>query len=707
MRERPNRAARAFLAAGLPLLVVGLLLSTAACGGGTRTETVTETVTETITVTETVTQLVTVVERVGPFLDEWEGSGHADATAEAFRHWDEDGAVPTSCAKCHSKQGFRDWVGADGTAFESVENSVPIDPEHPEATVHDCDSCHNSGTMDLSTVLFPSGVRIDGLGHEAICMQCHQGRESTDSVNSRIDASGVESDDEVAASLGFRNVHYFAAGATRFGGDVRGGYQYDGKFYDGKFIHISSLTECTDCHNPHSLEVRVDKCGRCHQGVSGLADLQNIRMTGSIPDYDGDGNATEGIAGELSTMAADLLAAIQSYALNTLGTAIVYDAGSHPYWFDGDGNNYPSWTARLVRSTYNYQYYQKDPGAFAHNAKYMIELLYDSLEDLGVDMSKYTRVDSGHFDPTAEPFRHWDGDGEVSASCARCHSAEGFEFYVEYGVDTTKPTHPVDGFNCEMCHVPDASFATNPELKEVASVTFPSGVTVDNTANDPSFLCMTCHQGRESKASVDAAIAAGKPTFKNIHYLSAGPSLFGSEAGVGYEYGTNTYFGRWTHFQSTPGFASQCVFCHLEDHTFLPQIRESKSCDNCHAETDVRKIRLALLHGGDKDWDGDGNSTEPMHDEVASFAAGVWTALQDYADAHSVTITDLGGYPYFSVKDGAGNNAYDAPISKALFNYQMYQKEPGTWAHNFRYIMQLLYDSIVDLGGDTGTLTRP
>ena len=27
----------------------------------------------------------------------------------------------------------------------------------------------------LSTVLFPSGARIDGLGAEAICMQCHQG----------------------------------------------------------------------------------------------------------------------------------------------------------------------------------------------------------------------------------------------------------------------------------------------------------------------------------------------------------------------------------------------------------------------------------------------------------------------------------------------------------------------------------------------------
>ena len=28
-----------------------------------------------------------------PFEAQWVSSGHADATAEAFRHWDEDGAV--------------------------------------------------------------------------------------------------------------------------------------------------------------------------------------------------------------------------------------------------------------------------------------------------------------------------------------------------------------------------------------------------------------------------------------------------------------------------------------------------------------------------------------------------------------------------------------------------------------------------------------
>ena len=50
---------------------------------------------------------------------------------------------------------------------------------------------------------------------------------------------------------------------------------------------------------------------------------------------------------------------------------------------------------------------------------------------------------------------------------------------------------------------------------------------------------------------------------------------------------------------------------------------------------------------------------------------------------------------------------FDSRSARAAFNYQYYQKEPGAWAHNNKYIVQILYDSIHDLGGDTTGLTRP
>ena len=51
-------------------------------------------------------------------------------------------------------------------------------------------------------------------------------------------------------------------------------------------------------------------------------------------------------------------------------------------------NAYASWTPRLLQSAYNYQYVQKDPGAFVHNPKYVMQFLYDSIKDLGGDVSK-------------------------------------------------------------------------------------------------------------------------------------------------------------------------------------------------------------------------------------------------------------------------------------------------------------------------------
>ncbi len=46
---------------------------------------------------------------------------------------------------------------------------------------------------------------------------------------------------------------------------------------------------------------------------------------------------------------------------------------------------------KLNRAYYNYIYVVKDPGAFAHNDKYAIQILYDSLEDLGADMTGIVR----------------------------------------------------------------------------------------------------------------------------------------------------------------------------------------------------------------------------------------------------------------------------------------------------------------------------
>ncbi len=59
-------------------------------------------------------------------------------------------------------------------------------------------------------------------------------------------------------ALRFTNVHYFAAGATLFGDEVKGAYQYPDLAYLGKFNHVPGFQNCTDCHNTHELEVKTE-----------------------------------------------------------------------------------------------------------------------------------------------------------------------------------------------------------------------------------------------------------------------------------------------------------------------------------------------------------------------------------------------------------------------------------------------------------------
>ena len=108
-------------------------------------------------------------------------------------------------------------------------------------------------------------------------------------------------------------------------------------------------------------------------------------------DFDGDGDTEEGIAGEVETLHEALYVAIQAYASDTVGTPIKYNSHAYPYWFTEDDERYGTWTPRLLQAAYNYQYAAKDPGGFAHNGKYVIQLLYDSIADAGGDTAGMVR----------------------------------------------------------------------------------------------------------------------------------------------------------------------------------------------------------------------------------------------------------------------------------------------------------------------------
>jgi hypothetical protein len=661
-----------------------------------------------------------------PFLNEWLSSGHADFSAEAFNRWnDEDPAqVPANCAKCHSEAGYLDYLGADGSAVHVVDSPAPI------GSVVSCATCHNDATLSKTSVIMPSGIELTGLGDEARCMECHQGRESMVSVNNAIDAAGVE-DDAVSPDLRFRNIHYYAAAATKYGTLAKGGYEYAGMTYDANFAHVEGFDTCIGCHNSHTLEVKVEQCSECHTGVETVEDLRDVRMEGSIVDYDGDGDLEEGIAYEIEGLQAILYEALQGYAAEVVETGIVYDADAYPYFFidtnangeaDDDEivapNGFNAWSPRLLKAAYNYQTSKKDPGAFAHGGKYIIQLLHDSIADLNsavaepTDMAEMRRIDAGHFAGSEQAFRYWDGAGTVPATCSKCHTGAGLPLFLAEKV--TMSQAPSNGLQCSTCHNDLVEYTRY----EVEAVTFPSGAVLSMEDPDDN-LCLQCHQGRESTVSVNRLIGDTEADtvsdalrFLNIHYFAAGATRFGTEAKGAYEYEGMEYVGFFDHSN-----VNSCADCHGAHKLEVdPQI-----CAECHEEV-TSKEDLVDIRYNYADYDGDGDDREGLALELETMREILYAALQEYA-ADTVG-TDIvytsASHPYFFIDTNgngeadpdeiSGTNRYNTwtpRLLRAAYNYQYASKDPGAFAHNGQYIVQVLYDSIEDLGGDVSDMERP
>ncbi|MDF1513475.1 MAG: hypothetical protein P1S60_06660 [Anaerolineae bacterium] len=124
-------------------------------------------------------------------------------------------------------------------------------------------------------------------------------------------------------------------------------------------------------------------------------------------DYDGNDVVDEGILREINALHTKLYETIQAYAVKVAGAPIVY-GDNFPYWgIDSNGNGkteegevgfanqYKGWTPRLLRAAYNYHYVLQDPGGFTHNAKYILQLIYDAIENL--DEHEQVNVDTGRY----------------------------------------------------------------------------------------------------------------------------------------------------------------------------------------------------------------------------------------------------------------------------------------------------------------------
>lgn len=306
------------------------------------------------------------------------GVGHFNRDAKPFHYWDKQKEIPAVCARCHAANGVPQYLrdGAN-TPAPHVKNAFA------------CTNCHTDMLTyerhRVAKVAFAGGRVVDSGDNDMnLCMTCHQGRESTASVDKAI--SGMAAD-VPNPKLGFVHVHYLPAGATVYGTEAKVAYEFAGKSYAGRFNHAPGMNTCTACHDAHGGELKAETCAQCHQG--------------SKPEKG---------ARELANGMRELYAAIQQYARATGGPAIGFSPDAFPYWYtdtNGNGkidaeeikpdNGYKAFTPRLLRSVYNYTFLLRDPGAAYHNGRYAGQLLYDSIENLaasgkaGVEMRGMAR----------------------------------------------------------------------------------------------------------------------------------------------------------------------------------------------------------------------------------------------------------------------------------------------------------------------------
>ena len=242
-----------------------------------------------------------------PFYDAWTMSPHSDSTAQAFNHWNTQGSVPVECARCHSRQGFIDYLGGDGSA------PLVVDQPAPTGSVVDCQTCHRPGRQHAGAGDLPFGrdrhrPRRRGPLHDlpsGTIVRAHRRRRDRGrGARRRRHGQRRCSSSQTSTT---RRPPPRSTGAGR-----RAATSTPGRATTCGSATSTAPTPASTCHDPHSTQVNFTTCATCHAGVTDLAGAQQIRMESSIGiDYDGDGNVSGGISDEVNGL------------FKKLGTAIV------------------------------------------------------------------------------------------------------------------------------------------------------------------------------------------------------------------------------------------------------------------------------------------------------------------------------------------------------------------------------------------------
>jgi hypothetical protein len=270
----------------------------------------------------------------------------------------------------------------------------------------------------------------------------------------------------------------------------------------------------------------------------------------------------------------------------------------------------------------------------------------------------------------------WHASGRVvarstSASCAPCHSTEGF-IQVAAGEEVVGVDNPTV-IHCFACHQPHSEGDFG--LRKDDPTAIQDGTVYDIGAGN---LCVNCHQGRRN---VNDYVFDGVTLSRYFgpHHGPQSDMLFGSN---GYEYAGYTYTEKPFHRSLTE---DGCVDCHLKysntyavgGHSFNMRSQDEEegdeilnlgSCTGCHGELDDFNYNM-------------------IQTEVDSMATLLNGLLQ------TAGLMDATGH-------AQGGVTTSADSAGAVYNYLVVHEDRSLGVHNSDYAKSLLDSAIKFINGE-------
>ncbi len=315
----------------------------------------------------------------------YETSGHKNIGNYAY-------ANGSGCQVCHTNEGFIQQV--KGVKIESADYVA-----NPSAI--GCFTCHDPHTTgDFALRVSAPGTLSSGesydFGEGNLCASCHQARRA---ANDYVKANPADA--TVSSHYG---AHHGPQADILAGANA---YEYPGKSYSST-MHTAVIKDgCVQCHmalpesrysmtpaiGGHSFniasevhespKVNTSGCIKCHTDIKQVSGQEMFDITAKA-DYDNDGTI-EPVQSEVQ--------GLLDYFVNKSGSGLLQQLSPPMYKADGSWN-----TARnTARSTeemaalYNYKMILEDRSLGVHNAKYTIQILYDTIEALVPGQEAYSR----------------------------------------------------------------------------------------------------------------------------------------------------------------------------------------------------------------------------------------------------------------------------------------------------------------------------